>query len=162
MNIDRAFFPHQQLCSSTWFLFTSRMASLSQINKNKRLLLTQSQTNLTYFEKLYLVVVCNQTGMIDGHAGQAPVVGPMPPGLPELLASIAPSSGKTKAQTWRKYWGTFASTNECFHLFNYKLKEQFELFLFSKRRMFASLVMHFQLLACKVHTHFRHAGLVDL
>lgn len=75
------------------------MASLSQKNKNKRLLLTQSQTNLTYFEKLYLVVVCNQTGMLDGHAGQAPVVGPMPPGLPELLASIAPSSGKTKAQT---------------------------------------------------------------
>lgn len=34
--------------------------------------------------------------MIGGHAGQAPVVGPMPPGLPELLASIAPSSGKTK------------------------------------------------------------------
>lgn len=52
--------------------------------------------NITYFEKTCLVVVCNQTGMIDGHAGQAPVGFPMPPGQPDLLALIAPSSGKTK------------------------------------------------------------------
>lgn len=42
------------------------------------------------------MVACNQTGMSDGHAMQGPVGRPMPRGLHDSLAWIAPSSGKTK------------------------------------------------------------------
>lgn len=58
--------------------------------------------NLTYFEKICLVVACNQTGMSDGHAMQGPVGRPMPRGLHDSLAWIAVSSGQTKHTELKK------------------------------------------------------------
>lgn len=51
---------------------------------------------LTYFEKIYPVVACSQTGTSGGHEAQDPVGMPELQGLPDSRAWTAPSSGQTK------------------------------------------------------------------